>query len=666
MVEFQYNEKHKIVVTCALPYVNNIPHVGNIVGSHLPGDIFARYLKLRKLNVIYIGGSDEHGTPTTVTAQKLGITPQQLTNKLYEVHKQIYNWLNIGYDNFSRTSKKIHHKTTQQFYKKIEQNGYVKEKTIKLPYCETCKRTLPDRYVEGQCPHCKAEKARGDQCDNCTKLLDPQQLIKPYCTICGKTPTFKNQKHLFLDLKKLEPKIKKWIENQKHWNHQTTSEALGWIKEGLKERSITRDLNWGVKVNKKGYENKVFYVWFDAPIGYISSTKEKTKKWEEYWKQENGKIIHFIGKDNIPFHTIWWGGMLIANGEYNLPYNVVGLQYCNYEGKKISKSKQWGVFCENLPKTPLPPDSWRYYFTHLIPENKDTEFKWKEFQNKNNAELVGTIGNLYHRILTFAHSKLGGVIKTPTKNLTKKDEQILNIAKDYEEILIQVENVKLRETLKTLLKKYSQINKYLQNTKFWEKNKEEQQKIIGVAGTAAKDLAILLWPYLPTTTEKILKTFNTKPEIMNIGKPINTRITKKPKPLFPTINDEQLKKIKETVTKTTPLENLFNKQTITYEEFKKLEIKTGTITKVEEIKGSDKLYKLIVDTGEERTIVSGIKKEYTKKELIGKQIIVLTNLEPKTIRGVKSEGMLLAVENKDGTATLITPEKRTENGLRIT
>ncbi len=398
----------KRLITAALPYVNNIPHLGHIVGSHLPGDIFARFCRLKGYDILYIGGTDEHGTPSLLEAKKQNIPLNKFCTRIYKEHVKIYKWFNISYDNFSRTSKPIHHKLTQEFFKEVHKNGYISEGTIKQFYSEKDKMFLPDRYVTGTCKFCKYEHARGDQCEKCGKVLDTNTLLNPKSTLSGTKPIIKESKHLFLKTDKLSPKLNSWLKKQTHWRHQVLNLALSWIKEGLKERCITRDLENGVKVPLEGYEDKVFYVWFDAPIGYISSTKEHTEKWESYWKDKDSKIYHFIGKDNIPFHSIFWPASLIANKEYNLPHNVVGLQYLNYEGGKFSKTHKRGVFCENIPKTGINPDILRAYLTFVIPETDDTEFKWSDFESRVNADLIGNFGNFINRTLTFIDSKLNG------------------------------------------------------------------------------------------------------------------------------------------------------------------------------------------------------------------------------------------------------------------
>ncbi|HLD41852.1 MAG TPA: methionine--tRNA ligase, partial [archaeon] len=458
-----------------------VPHIGNIVGSHLPADIFARYCRLKGYETLLIGGTDENGTPTEVAAREVGVTPQKLVDEFHKIHKSIYDWFLISYDNFSRTSKPIHHKTTKTFFTDIYSKGYIIEKEIKVPFCKKCDMALPDRYVEGTCPNCNYEKARGDQCDKCTKLLDPVDLKKPKCKICGTEPKPKKTKHLFLDFSKLQSQLETWIKSNTHWSDQVTSLALGWIREGLKPRCITRDLKFGVQVPIPGYEEKVFYVWFDGSIGYVSSTKEwaeSTKypdSWELFWKNPEAKIYNFMGKDNIPFHTIFWPAMLIAYGKYNLPHQVVGLQFCNYEGDKISKSRNWGVFCERLPNSGIDPDVWRYYLSHLIPETKDSDFKWDEFEARVNNELIGNLGNFVNRALAFIVNHTGR--KLNHHDLSQQDLNLIkSIENHHKEITDLFEKVKLREALQKIMELSAEGNKYLQDNKPWQLIKTDQKR----------------------------------------------------------------------------------------------------------------------------------------------------------------------------------------------
>jgi methionyl-tRNA synthetase len=570
VVEFAGQKPKRILVLCALPYTNAIPHIGNIVGSHLPADIFARYCRLKGDEIVFIGGADENGTPTEIAALELKITPKELTDVLYKIHKQIYEWFEISYDNFSRTSLPIHHQTTQEFFKKLYDNGFISEGTLKLPYCEKDQLFLPDRYVEGTCPNCGYPNARGDQCDKCTTLLDPDQIINPKCKICGSTPIIKESKHLFLEFNKLEPKIEKWIRSNRMWREQVTSLALGWIKEGLKKRCITRDLKWGVPVPLKGYEDKVFYVWFDAPIGYLSFTKEWSEKigkpdeWKKYWQDKDARIYNFLGKDNIPFHTIFWPGMIIAHGELNLPYDVVGLQYCNYEGDKISKSRNWGIFCEKVVQVGLEADIWRYYFTYLIPEVRDTEFRWEDFENRINGELVANIGNFIYRTLSFIWNNFDGVIeKGELKNGDKKLlKDIESSAEKIEELL---DEVRLRDALVEILRISSEGNKYFQENKPWElveTDKERCKSVLYVCANLCKALGVLLSPYLPKASKEIFRQLNVEKEIswsdVAVELPAKHKINE-PRILFEKLTKERLEKLKVETTKTTPLIEFFKK-----------------------------------------------------------------------------------------------------------
>jgi len=681
------NKKGKVLVTCALPYVNNIPHIGNIVGSHLPGDIFARACRLAGYDIVFIGGSDEHGTPIEVAAHQLNISPKELCDFYYNVHKEIYSWLNISYDNFSRTSLPIHHETTTEFFKKIYENGYIKEGIIKMPYCEKDKRFLPDRYVIGTCPKCGYASARGDQCERCSALLDPAELIEMRCAICGEKPEIKGSRHLFLDLPKLQPKIEAWIESKKgEWAEQVIAMTKGILGEGLKARSITRDIKWGVKVPLKGYEDKVFYVWFDAPIGYVSSTKEWSKEgWKSYWLEKDAKIIHFIGKDNIPFHTIFWPGILIARGEYNLPYRVAGLQYLNYEGSKISKSKGFGVFCENLPSSGIASDIWRYYLTFLIPETGDTEWKWKEFQDRVNNELVANLGNFIYRTLSFIDANFQG--KVPEGKIGNEEKELFAQAKKAaEEVESLIWEIRIRDALRKVLELSDLGNRYFQKNEPWKLIKgseEEKSKCAAVLYTCANlchDLAILMHPFLPESSVKICSFFSVPLSgFSSAGKCAikpNTYI-KKPEILFSKIDDKKLEETKQKTTKVTSFEAMFNKTKkneaeerksgkITYDYFTKLELRVAKIISAERVKGSNKLIKLKIDLGEQgqRQIVAGIGKNYSPEHLVEKKIVVIANLEPAKLMGEISEGMLLAAVDGDNVVVLV-PEKEVKEGAKV-
>lgn len=665
----------KILVTCALPYVNNVPHIGNIAGSHLPADIFARFSRLAGFDTLLIGGSDEHGTPAEVTAERLGISPKELSDFYFKIHKEIYDWLEISYDNFSRTSLDLHHKTTVDFFNHIHENGYISEGVLRLPYCDKCDRVLPDRYVEGVCPKCEYEHARGDQCERCSTLLNPEELKEPRCAICGETPRIRDSKHLFLKLDKLEPQLRDWILSKKgEWTDQVVKLAMGWLNEGLKPRSITRDIKWGVKVPLKGFEDKVFYVWFDAPIGYVSSTKEWALKkgepelWREYW-QKDARIYHFVGKDNIPFHTIFWPGILIARGGYSLPYRVAGLQYLNYEGDKISKSKGFGVFCENLPTSGLGPDMWRYYLTLLIPETNDTEWKWKEFQERVNNELVANLGNFLYRSLHFINSKFNKVV--PNASLTIEDKEVLDSSKEIrEEVRALIFDIHLRDALRKVLELSDRGNKYFQKNEPWKALKEDPERagtVLYVCANLCHDLAVLLSPFMPGSSREIFHQLGIEAGTLNdVG---TERIRegwqiREPKPLFPKLDDKKIKELKDKTSKVTKYEEKIMKK-VSYEDFSKLDLRVARIHEVSTVKGADKLFRLEIDVGGDiKQIVAGIAEQYRPEDLIGKSIVVVNNLEPAVIRGEKSEGMLLAALD-EGVISILRPDKDLPPGSKV-
>ncbi len=672
--------KEKRLITAALPYTNNVPHLGNMVGSHFPADVFARYCRLAGYDTVFIGGTDEHGTASEIAAQQHGISPQELCDIFYKIHKEIYEWFEISYDNFSRSSKKIHHETSNEFLKVVYKNGYILEKKIKLPYCLSCKRELADRYIEGTCPKCKYENARGDQCESCGTLLDPEKLLHAKCKVCSSTKIeFKEVQHLFLDLEKLSSKIENWLEKNKQLRPQVKNLALAWIRDGLKPRCITRNLKWGIKVPIKSYEQYVWYVWAEAPLGYISSTKEWNKtKWKQYWLNPKAKIYHFVGKDNIPFHTIFFPGLLFAHKKFNLPYNVVGLQYLNYERGKFSKSNNRGVFCENLPKANLSPEYWRYYMAYLIPETKDTEFLWSDFQDKINSELVANLGNFINRTITFTNKNFESQVPTPS--LIGKDKKFLKeIEKQTKLIISLYEKVELRMAIEEIMKLSAMGNKYFQENEPW-KNPDRANNVVYICLNLSKTLALVVQPFLPTTSKKILAMVNNKETNFKDL----TKLTLKPKQkinpaelLFTKIEDTKITELKE---KTSKITNYFKKeekqtmsstkseteQQVPFSEWEKMKFKVGKVIKVEPHPNADRLYILQVDLGEEkqRQIVAGIRQHYKPEELLGKQIAVFTNLQSVIIRGVESHGMLLAADS-DGKLIILSPEKPAKSGSRV-
>jgi methionyl-tRNA synthetase len=522
------NFPERWLVTAALPYSNNLPHIGNIVGSHLPADIFTRFLRLFGEDVVFVGGTDEHGSPIEVAAYKQNITPQELTNRLYLLHRKIYEWFGISYENFSRTSNPTNHKMAQEIFLRLLNNGFITKKKLLLPYCQNDRRFLPDRWVEGTCPYCKFKPARGDQCENCGRLLDPQDLIDPYCVIDKSKPIFKEVEHLFLDLPKLEPQLLKWIKSQKHWRPNVKNTALGWIKEGLKTRSISRDLSWGIPIPLEGYKNKVLYVWFEAPIAYISSTIEwaerNRKNWKDYWQNET-KIIHFLGKDNIAFHTITWPATLMGAGGFTLPHDVVGFEFLNYEGDKISKSRNWGIFLDvqngevkiiqNENVVDVDADLLRFYLALIMPETKDSDFVWKDFQEKVNAELIGNFGNFVYRTLSFLKTNFNSVVPEPD-TLSAKDKAVFKkISEKKKNIQKLIYDYKFRDALKEALELSAVGNKYFQDKEPWKilkSDPEETRNTLYVSVNLVRSLAIIFSPFVPFACEKIWNQLNIRAE----------------------------------------------------------------------------------------------------------------------------------------------------------
>jgi len=503
----------KRLITSALPYVNNKPHLGNLVGSVLPADIFSRFSRNQGKKVLFVCGSDEYGTPITVTAKKMGKTPKEVCDIFHDEHRRLYDWFNIGFDVFSRTTSENHHKITQDIFLEIYKNNYTTEKTEEAFYCEKDKMYLPDRYVEGKCPECGG-LARGDQCDCGYVLKTPLELKEPYCVFCKSKPIVKETKHIYLDYSKLELPLIKWVNSkEKDWNPLTVSIARAWLEKGLKSRSITRDLDWGIKVPLPGYENKVFYVWFDAPIGYISFVNDAVGNITDWWgKKSDAKIFHFLGKDNIPFHTIFWPSTLLASGKYKLPDNIVGLSYLNFGGQKVSKSLGHGIFCEDAVKSRLPADVWRFYLSNILPLAGDTDWSDDDFLQFTNSTLVGNISNLYYRVLTFAQKNLE-LLPRPTLDaidkdyLTKRSELISK----YER---EMDSIKLKEGLKTAIEFASLANKYFQEKAPWQE--KDNTTTIYVSVNLCLDLALLLEPFIPDFSQKLFNLLGVeRPYLIN-------------------------------------------------------------------------------------------------------------------------------------------------------
>jgi methionyl-tRNA synthetase len=657
----------KILVTAALPYVNNVPHLGNLVPV-LSADVFARFKRLLKEDIIYICGTDEHGTTTETVAMREGMTPQEVCDKYFKIHKESYDWLNISFDHFGRTSKQYQHDITQNIFLKLYENGYIFEREMEQTFCVTCDRFLADRFIEGTCPHCGYEQARGDQCENCGKVYDTKDLIDPVCSLCGGTPVIKQTQHLFLDLPQFEDQLLQFVDTRKDvWSTNAVNFTLAWIRDGLEPRCITRDLKWGVHVPLKGWEHKVFYVWFDAPIGYISITQEycenTSTNWEIWWKNPDGVLLYqFMGKDNIPFHTVIFPATLMGTKEeYTMLHQISVNEYITYEGGAFSKSRGIGVFADDAMNSGIPPDVWRYYLFINRPEKSDSHFYWEDFQEKNNAELVGNLGNFVYRTLSFAYKYLDGVIEK--QKLTEDDEAFLQEVNEHIDTAEKLlEACELKSALKKIMGLCRMGNQYFQEHEPW-KNKDTRKKTVYVCANVAAKLAIILEPYIPETSAKIWNQLNlsaVRTWSLAGTLPLSKTTIENPDILFEPIEDEQVTTLKKKLGgKYVEL-----KEMVPYKDFEKMDLRVGEIIEAENHPNADKLVVLKVDIGTPVTVVAGIKQWYSPSDLVGKRVVLLANLEPVTLRGIKSNGMILAAQDAQG-VSLLTVDTPVESGSQI-
>lgn len=527
-------KKETRIITAALPFANSIPHLGNIIGSHLPADIFARYCRLKEYETIFVGGTDEHGTAIEFAALKENITPKEICDKLYFKHKEIYNEFGISYDNFYRTSDITHHKLVQNFFLNLYYNGFITEKEIEIPFNIDTNKSLADRYITGICPHCNYVGANGDQCEKCGSVLNPKELIEPYCSVTkSKNIEFRKTKHLFLDLRSITNKIENWIDINQNIRSQVKNLAKGWLKQGIEERCISRDLSWGVKIPLKGYEHKVFYVWFDNVIGYISATVDLLgEKGFDLWKDKNVKNYYFLGKDNIPFHTIFWPGQIIGEKTFNLPYNVVGYQYLNFEGNKFSKSKGIGIFADKVVENKLPIDYWRFYLTYILPEQKDTDFSLNDFRDRINKELIGNYGNLVNRSLNLIWNKFDGKLPKIEKQDIELEIQIITQIKKIE---LLYEKCNLKEALLEILKLSDIGNKYLHEKEPWKTNNSD---VLNYSYEIIRIITILISPILVNKCKEIFELLSTENRDLKINS--ESKIIKKLEIVFQKIEENDL------------------------------------------------------------------------------------------------------------------------------
>jgi methionyl-tRNA synthetase len=664
--------KEKYLVTAALPYANGPLHLGHIAGAYLPADIFVKYKKSCGHDVVFISGADEHGVPITIKAETLGLSPKELVDQNYELLKEGFEKLNIDFSIFSRTTSKIHHETAIEFYNDIKKNGFLSEKDTEQLQCQSCKTYLADRYVEGTCPKCSSSGARGDQCESCGSMLNPAELIDPKCKVCGSSDIeLKMTKHDYLKLGDFQDKLEKWITAKDNWKENVVNYCKNWFKEGLNDRAITRSMSWGVKV--PGHEDKVLYVWFDAPIGYISMTKEwainqgKPELWKEYWQDKETKLIHFIGKDNIVFHAIIFPAILLGkNQNYVLPENVPANEFLNLEGDKLSTSRNYAVWVlEYLEK--FSSDSLRYYLASNMPENKDADFSWKSFQAHHNSELADVLGNFVNRTFTFVHNYFDGRVPSKT-DLTDLDNEALErisvISDNLSELLDKFQNRKTTETIMELVR-FS--NKYFNDSEPWKTRKDNIERCatsLNISLQLIKKISIIFYPIIPDTSKKIWKMLNITGSVEKSNwfefdeLPVGHKIANA-EILFTKIDDhliqteiDRLEKIKKELNTNVTYKPV--KEEITIEDFNKIDLRLGKIIAAEAVPKAKKLLKLVVDLGfEKRQVVSGIAEFYKPEALINKQVTMVVNLKPVTLRGVDSEGMILAIEGADKNLELL-------------
>tara|TARA_R110001583_G_scaffold3806_2_gene23210 strand:- start:3337 stop:5367 length:2031 start_codon:yes stop_codon:yes gene_type:complete len=671
---------NRTLVTTALPYANGPVHIGHLAGVYVPADIYVRYMRMKGEDVLLIGGSDEHGVPITIKAKKEGITPQDVVDKYHNIIKDSFEKFGISFDVYSRTSSKIHHETATEFFKTLNDRGEFVEKTSAQFYDADANQFLADRYITGTCPHCKNEKAYGDQCESCGTSLNASDLIDARSAITGNIPELKETKHWYLPLDKYEPYLKEWIlEEHKEWKPNVYGQCKSWLDNGLHPRAVTRDLSWGVPVPVEGADGKVLYVWFDAPIGYISATKELTPDWEKYWKAEDSRMIHFIGKDNIVFHCIIFPAMLKAEGSYILPDNVPSNEFLNLEGDKISTSRNWAVWLhEYLEEFPEKQDVLRYVLTANAPETKDNDFTWKDFQARNNNELVAIFGNFVNRALVLTHKYFGGLVPEAGELTDFDKETLAQIPVIKAEIEKNLETFHFREALKVAMTLARLGNKYLADTEPWKVIKTDEARvktILNISLQISANLSTLMEPFLPFTAEKLRGFLNidriewadVTADAIPAGHQIN-----KPELLFEKIEDATIQAQVDKLEATKVANELENrvvtpvKENINFDDFTKMDIRIGTITEAEKVAKTKKLLKITVDTGvDTRTVVSGIAEHYKPEEIIGKQVSVLMNLEPRKLKGIESEGMILMAEDADGKLAFVSPEQAVAAGSEI-
>jgi methionyl-tRNA synthetase len=671
----------RYLITSALPYANGPIHIGHLAGVYVPSDIYTRYLRMKGVDVLSICGSDEHGVPITLKARKEGVTPQAIVDRYHTLNKKAFEDFGISFDIYSRTSNKVHYDTASEFFKTLYDKGEFVEKSSEQYYDQEAGCFLADRYIMGTCPHCGNENAYGDQCEKCGTSLSPNDLINPHSTVSGSKPVLKETLHWYLPLDKYEPWLRKWIlEDHTEWKTNVYGQCKSWIDQGLQPRAVSRDLDWGVPVPVEGAKGKVLYVWFDAPIGYISATKELTPDWEKYWKDKDTRMIHFIGKDNIVFHCIIFPAMLKAEGSFILPDNVPANEFLNLENDKISTSRNWAVWLhEYLEDFPGKQDVLRYALCASAPETKDNDFTWKDFQARNNNELVAILGNFVNRTLVLTNNYYQGKVPARGKTDQNDDEVLKEIGRLKVNVETSLDSFRFREALKEAMNLARLGNKYLADAEPWKVVKTDPERvktIMNISLQITANLTILFEPFLPFSMDKLRGWINlgsTKwdnagnTDILPSGHQIN-----KPELLFDKIEDEAINKQIEKLLSTKKANEAASAKTapgkppVTFDDFSRMDIRTATILEAEKVPKTTKLLKLKIDTGLDiRTIVSGIAEHYEPEKIVGKQISIIANLEPRKIKGIESQGMILMAEDIDGKLVMITPSEKVSNGSTI-
>ena len=673
----------RYLVTSALPYANGPVHIGHLAGVYVPSDIYTRYLRLKGADVISICGSDEHGVPITIKARKEGVTPQDIVDRYHNLIKRSFEGLGISFDIYSRTTSPTHNKTASDFFRKLYDEGKFIEQSSEQYYDEEAKTFLADRYIVGTCPKCGNERAYGDQCEKCGSTLSPDELIDPHSAVSGSKPVKRETKHWYLPLNDYEQMLREWIlEGHKEWKSNVYGQCKSWLDGGLQPRAVSRDLDWGIPVPVEGAEGKVLYVWFDAPIGYISATKDLTPDWEKYWKDEETKLVHFIGKDNIVFHCIVFPSMLKAHGDYILPENVPSNEFLNLEGDKISTSRNWAIWLhEYLEEFPGKEDVLRYVLCANAPETKDNDFTWKDFQARNNSELVAILGNFVNRALVLTQKYYNGVVPACGELTDYDKETIAELQQIKAQLERNIENYHFREALKDAMNFARIGNKYLADTEPWKVVKSDPERvktILNIALQITANTAIAIEPFMPFTAAKMISMLNVEKysweqmgqmDLVTAGHTIG-----KAELLFEKIEDETIQKqldklaaIKEAnlaAEKAQEVED--QKDNVSFDDFQKMDIRVSTILKAEKVAKTKKLLKLLVDTGiDQREIISGIAEHFTPEELVGQQVLVLVNLEPRELKGTLSRGMILMAEDATGKLRLLQPNEPTHNGAIV-